>query len=135
MDQFPLVSEQIDDGKRLIARLVEEGIPVRAAFWVKESGSGKWYLYIATSLVGKGGATSRAYGRILPLLEQMPQPFGINFFRVKAVGPSSPIAEAALALQERHPGNRGIHYEGPQLGGKYIEAAYIYPPINALVAS
>jgi hypothetical protein len=132
MDQIPLVAEQIDDGKRLIARLVEEGIPVTAAFWVKESQNGRWYLYIATSLVGKGGATLRAYGRILPLLEHMPPPFGITSFRVKAVGPSDPIAEAALALQERHPGNRGFYYEGSQLGGKYIEAAYIYPPVNAL---
>jgi hypothetical protein len=132
MDQVPLVNEQIDDGKRLIVRLVEEGIPVTAAFWVKESESGRWYLYIATSLVKRGGAKLPAYGRILPLLGQMPQPFGIDSFQVKAVGPSSPIAEAALALQERHPGNRGIHYEGPQLGGKYIEAAYIYPPVNAL---
>jgi hypothetical protein len=132
MDQIPLVAEQIDDGKRLIARLVEEAIPVTAAFWVKESESGRWYLYIATSLVGRGGAKLPAYARINRVIRQMPPPFGITSFRVKAVGPSDPIAEAALALQERHPGNRGIHYEGPQLGGKYIEAAYIYPPVNAL---
>jgi hypothetical protein len=132
MDQIPLVSQQIDDGKRLIAGLLEEGIPVTGAFWVKESEGGWWYLYIATLLVGRSGATLPAYARINRVIRQMPQPFGIDTSEVKAVAPSDPIAEAALALQERHPGNRGFFFEGSQLGGKYIEAAYIYPPVNAL---
>jgi hypothetical protein len=134
LDQFPLVNDQIDDGKRLVARLVEEGISVKAAFWVKESETGKWFLYIASALVGRDGDTLAAYGRLLPVIRQMPQPFDINPFRVKAVGRSSPIAKAVLALQEHHPGQRGFYHEGTQLGDRYIEGAYIYPPVNALSA-
>ena len=64
MDQGPLVSEQIEDGKRLLQRLAEDGATITAACWLKESESGRWYLYVASSLVGKGGGTLRPTGEL-----------------------------------------------------------------------
>ena len=51
MDQATLVDMQIEDGRRLVERLVGAGVPVTVAAWVKESESGWWYLYLVTPLV------------------------------------------------------------------------------------
>ena len=47
MDQGPLVIEQIDAGARFLAEF-EKKIPVMAAFWLKASEEGSWYLYVAS---------------------------------------------------------------------------------------
>jgi hypothetical protein len=47
MDQTTLVTPEIDAGAELIRRL-DRSVPVRAAFWVKDSDEGQWYLYIAS---------------------------------------------------------------------------------------
>ena len=51
MDYELLVDEQIEDGKSLIAGLVENGFDVTVAFWVKTSEEGLWFLYIGSASV------------------------------------------------------------------------------------
>jgi hypothetical protein len=53
MDQGSLVDVRINDGKRLIDRLIAEGIAISAAGWLKEADSGKWFLYLATAGGGR----------------------------------------------------------------------------------
>src|SRR5262245_54444717 len=110
MDQATLVDSQIQDGQKLIDRLIQEGFPVTAASWVKESESGRWYLYIATPVVPPQGGTLEAYRRLNAVKRQMPQPFWIGLFRVKVVGARSPLAEAVRELHRRYPGSRPIWY-------------------------
>jgi hypothetical protein len=125
MAQETLVNEQIEDGRLFLDRLAREGIDVTAAGWVKESLRGRWYLYLATPLA-KGGATRNAYGRILPVIRQMPQPFGIDVFEVKAVDPSVPLAEALVTLRASHP-RRPIHrFDGKHFGHVGVEEMYVY---------
>ena len=131
MDQETLVGELIDDGKKFIERLVAEGVPVTAAFWVKESENGRWYFYIATPLVPKEGGTREAYGRINAVFRQMPEPFGIDPFQIRAVSPSSPVGEAVVYWQKRYPGKGPFRYPGYRLGDVNIEGAYIYRPTPA----
>ena len=50
MDQGQLVSEEIDAGAELVRRL-DQYVPVKAAFWVKDSEEGQWYLYIASDQI------------------------------------------------------------------------------------
>jgi hypothetical protein len=133
MDQATLVDGQIEEGRKLIDRLIGEGFPVTAAAWVKESESGRWYLYLATPLVPPQGGTREAYRRLNAVRRQMPPPFWIGPFQVKVVGSGSPLAEAVQELHRRYPGNRLIPFEGPQLGGLSIEGAYVYPPAAAPV--
>jgi hypothetical protein len=131
MDQGSLVEMQIEDGKRLIDRLVEEGIPVAAAGWLKEAEDGQWFLYIASPLVDEEGATKAAYRRVNAVIRQMPQPFWIHPLEIKLVEPGSPIARAMRELNARIPGPSPIRYGGAQIGGMSIEGAYIYPPVLA----
>lgn len=133
MDQRTLVVEQIEDGKRFLDHLTKEGVPLNAAAWIKESESGRWYLYLATPLVAEGGAKMQAYRRILPLAHHMPQPFSIDRFAIKAVSPSAPLAKAIASLHAQYPGRGVIRYPDSMLGDMYVEDACIYPPITAAV--
>lgn len=118
-----------DDGKRLLERLIAEGIAVTAACWLKESEGGQWFLYIATPLVSEDGAKRKAYRRVRPVIQQMPQPFWIDPFEIKVISPNSPIARAVQDLHRRYPVKSVIPFGAGQFGGMSIEGAYVYPPI------
>src|SRR5204863_7247485 len=83
MDQTPLVEGQITEGQKLIDRLIEEGVPVRAAAWVTESDSGRWYLYLVTPLVSDEGGKGPAYLRIREVRQTMPESVWIGPFQIK----------------------------------------------------
>jgi hypothetical protein len=133
MDQEPLVTEQIEDGKRLIERLVNEGVSVTAAGWVKETENGRWYLYLASNLVGDDGATRPAYSRINATVRQMPQLVWIRPLKVKAIAPSDPVAQAAVEISRRYPSKHPIRLGGGDMGGVSVDEVYIYPPLAATV--
>jgi hypothetical protein len=101
MDQGPLVKEQVEDGKRLIDRLIAGGVPVTAAYWLKGAEDGYWFLYLVTPLVGEDGATRAAYQRLNAIFRQIPQPFWVDPLDVKVIGPANPIAQAVLDLHKR----------------------------------
>jgi hypothetical protein len=130
MDLFPLVTEQIEAGRRVIERLVESGIPVLAAGWVKESTRWQWYLYLVTPLVGEDGATTPVYRRIVDELRSGAQPPEVDVFQIKVVGPAEPVGQAILDAQ-RHRGRPWGGYGGTSLGGMSVDGAYFYPPLVA----
>ncbi len=128
MDQRTLVESQIADGQKLIDRLVENGIAVLAACWMKESDGGLWYLYLVTPLVEEGGSTRPAYHCVNAVIRAMPQPLRIDPFQKKVVGPSEPVGQAILDLQRRYADRLPVWYGEATLGGVSIDAAYVYPP-------
>lgn len=133
MDQSPLVNEQIQDGKQLLERLAEEGVAIAAACWLKESESTRWHLYIASSLVPGSGGKRNAYRRIRTLIQQMPQPFWIDPFDVKAVAANSPLGKAVQELIRSSNGRLPIHCPSGGIGGISIDGGFVYPPIAASV--
>jgi hypothetical protein len=134
MDQGPLVEAQVTDGKRLLERLAEEGIAVTAAGWLKESENGRWYLYIATPLVGEDGDAWEAYRRIRSVIRELPQPFWTNRFPIRAVEGSGPFAKAVQQLWQRGRGLSVIRLGEGSIGEIGIDGAYIYPPLSAPVS-
>jgi hypothetical protein len=131
MDHGTLLGDPIPEGRELIDRLIENGVPVTAACWMKESDGGLWFLYLATPLVGEEGGKRPAYGRINEVLREMPQPLGIDPVQIKVVRPSGAVAQAILELQRRYPGRRLGWYDGASIGGVSIDRACIYPPVLA----
>jgi hypothetical protein len=122
-----LVEQQIADGQRLIERLVQEGFPVAAACWVKESDGGPWYLYLASPIVDTRG-TWEAYRRILRLIRQMPQPFWIGSLETKAIKTTDRVGKYVLDLYKSHGHRRPIRFSGSLLGNVAVDGVYIYPP-------
>ena len=129
MDQIPLVTEQIEAGRKVIERLTVNGIPVLAAAWVKESERWRWHLYLVTPLVGEDGDTRPVYRRVHVILRSGPQPPEIDPFQIMVVGPSERMGQAILDAQ-RH-GVRPWDYSGTSLGGVSVDGVYFYPPLVA----
>ena len=71
MDQDAVVSEQTEDGKRLIEALASAGFEVRVAFWAKPTDEGKWFLYLASPFVDENGLAA-AYDLIFDILRKGP---------------------------------------------------------------
>src|SRR5205823_6786239 len=103
-----------------------EHIPVKAAFWLKETDRGRWHLYVASDKMN-GSEKGDSYGEVLRVVAEMNDP---NFspFRVKLIGSSSPLAQAALDFSRRYPGKVLSRFDGGQFGGVSVDGLYIYPP-------
>ena len=48
MDRAELVAYRIDDGKKLLNRLIDDGLDISAAFWLYNNDDERWGLYVAT---------------------------------------------------------------------------------------
>jgi hypothetical protein len=123
-----LVNDIVEDGKRIVDRLPQDGFDVTAAFWLKAAEDGQWYFYIV-SPVAEPERLRGAYGRLHALIRQMPQPLWIDPLEVKLIAPSHPIAKDVLAIHNRALGasERPIRWSGNQLGNVRVDGAYLYP--------
>jgi hypothetical protein len=124
MDQGPLVIEETDAGAELVRRL-DKYFPVKAAFWVKESEEGHWYLYIASDQISDRNL-DMAYGEVLRLAGQMASPY-LDPFQVKLIPTSDPLAQAALDILRRYPGMMATRFGSKNFGGMGVDGVYIYP--------
>ena len=125
MDMELLVDDQIEDGRKLIARLIGDSFDVTVAFWAKTSEDGSWFLYIGSATVTSGnigGEYQRAYDSLVRI-----QDASITISEIKLVAVTNPIARDAIAVRDRHPARIPIQYRGKRLGNLSIEEAYIYP--------
>jgi hypothetical protein len=125
MDQVPLVEEQKRDGQKLAEQLTQAGIELTTVFWLKTSEDGQWSLYFASPLVDAEG-TRKAYLRLHPVIQRMPQPFWIHPLEVKFIGAKDSLAQAMVNRQQQYPGNNPFNLGQIRLGGENIEGAYIY---------
>jgi hypothetical protein len=126
MDQSPLVEMQIVDGAKIIERLREKGFDVPAAWWMKTSEEGQWFLYIASKEVDDLGITA-AYRKVHSLIRPLEQ-LWVDRFEVKLVGPENPITQDVLAIFTRYGERVATRYGGNRLGNVSIDGAYLYPP-------
>jgi hypothetical protein len=128
MDTVTLVKDLLDDGQKLVVELLQRGFEMIAAFWLKASDDDRWYFYLVSPVVETEGI-AQAYGRLHPLVRAMPQPLGIDLLKIKLIGPSDPIAQDVVAIQNRspRPGGFPFRWKGRQLGNKSIDGVYIYP--------
>jgi len=133
MDTDTLVENQIDDGWKLLAQLVRNNCDVSTACWVKTGEEGRWFLYIASTVVDEKGLAA-AYREVYGMLQSMDIPW-ISLSEVKLISPTNPIARAVLEILQRHPGRFPTRLQLPQLGNVAIEEVYIYPPTAALAAA
>ena len=123
-----LVDERIEDGGRLAVELVRGGFDLTAAFWIHTEEDGLWFLYIASSSVGRNGL-GNAYRTVIVQVSQLHLP-AIELTQIKVVDPATPIAAEAIALRDRHAARIPTRLGQGRLGGIAIEEAYVYPPMD-----
>jgi hypothetical protein len=124
MDQGSLVIEETEAGAELVRRL-DRSFPVKAAFWVKDSEEGPWYLYIASDQIEDGNIDA-AYREVLRLAGEMASPY-LDPFQVKLIPTSDPLAQAALEVQRRFPGTMATRLGTTIFGGIGVDGVHLYP--------
>ena len=126
MDTVTLVENRIDDGQKLLDRLAQNGIVVRAAGWVKPTDEDWWSLYIATPAVDENGALA-AYGQVFDVLRSLGADW-ITSSDIKLVGKNDPIVQDLLDILRRFPHRTPIRSPRSLLGGTPVEELYVYTP-------
>src|SRR5262245_4602291 len=101
MDQGPLVAEQIAAGARLL-REFQKYVPVESAFWLKESDTGAWYLYVASEQITDDNF-DLAYDEVIRIWEMLRDPW-FDTFQVKVIGADHPLAKFVRNLSSQRPG-------------------------------
>ncbi|MFI5456970.1 MAG: hypothetical protein ACHRXM_16110 [Isosphaerales bacterium] len=124
MDQGPLVREEAEAGGELVRRL-DAYFPVKAAFWLKDSEEGRWYLYIASGQINDN-TLNVAYGEVLRLADEMANPY-MDPFQVKLIPASDPRSQAALDIHRRYPAKIATRLGGTNFGGMGLSEVYLYP--------
>jgi len=128
MDQNPLVNEYRDTGETIASNCAAAGIDVTAAFWVKPSEDGQWYLYLASRDVEDRGL-GEAFRRVFDAIRQISPPPQIDTLgSLKLIGATNPITKDILSIQSRYPASLSSWYRGRQLGNMAIDEAYLYRP-------
>src|SRR5438093_1082170 len=113
MDSKPLVIEQTDAGAELVRKL-RTYLQVEAAFWLNPSEEGGWTLYIASPEIDKNNF-DLAYGEAIRIVQSMKTPY-IDPFQVRIIRVSDPLAQAAIAVNQRYPGNAATRIWGKTFG-------------------
>lgn len=124
MDQGPLVKEQIEAGARFLAEF-HKYAPVQAAFWLKESDEGEWYLYVASDQITDDNFDI-GYGEVARIFAVLKDPW-FDPFQVKLIGMDDPLAKAAMDLIRRFPGRGHVRVHGETFGGVAVDGIYLYP--------
>jgi hypothetical protein len=117
MDQIAMVTEQIEDSRRLVERLAEDGFSVTAACWGKDDDSELWQLYLISSVVDDEGIR-KAYLRLHATIREMQKTgFSIDpYYQIHLVSPSEAFAKAILEAQRQGPGWPPVRYNEVTLG-------------------
>jgi hypothetical protein len=121
----PLLTEVIDEGRRLISELRKNQFEIDAAFWMFRSESERWRMTIATPLYDREGPR-KVYSRLITVYDAIEPPLRIQ------------ITDVALARSEdRRVKDLQCRFifkretidaiiEHVNLDGEYFRAVYLY---------
>lgn len=128
MDTELLVDTQIEDGRLLAEKRIQDGFDVSVLLWVKPSEEGMRYLIIGSPEVGRLGL-SEAYRLLYASLDKL-SASSISYSDIKLIDGSNPIAQNAVELRDRLPAKIPTRFRGKRLGSPAVVEAYVYPKIT-----
>jgi hypothetical protein len=125
VDRAALVSYRIDDGRKLLNRLLDDGLEVSAAFWMYTTDNESWGLYIASPSMESIGIKA-SYMILARAMKELPG-LRIDSFEVTLLEPTRPLAAAIIDYITTLPAESDAWIERTTCNGVYVEIAYIYP--------
>ncbi len=125
MDHEILVNEQIEVGRKVIAEF-EKLLPVKIAFWLKETDRAFWYLHLASDSINPYTLRD-AYDKLCMIVSLIRDP-NLDPFRINLIGSDDPLAIAAMNAYLRLESPIPIYIQNDIFGGVGVEGVYIYPP-------
>ena len=112
----------IDFGRRLWRELsASTQFPVRVALWLLE---GEWHLVIASEVVDRIGARD-AYRKLAEVVPFEPAESS-ELSRIDLIGIKHPLYKGLRDVFAQSASVEGARLGGSQVGGVYIEDAYLY---------
>jgi hypothetical protein len=124
MDTELLVGARIEDGKRLIDQLIEDGFEVSVAFWANLLGESFWRLYIASPLVDPK-RPGEAYPRIFSALNKL-GPTSLQISEIRIMDDQNLVAIEVRGTRDRY---ETRDWRGVSFGGMIVNDIYIYTRI------
>ena len=131
MDNGPLVKEEIDSGA-ILAQAFDNYAPLKAAFWLRASDEEQRYLYLTSDSIDDTNF-DLAYGEVGRLLRELHLP-DLDSMRIKVVGGTNPLAEAAAKLAKRYPSSTGRRFGSCTFGDMFVNDGYVYPQLLPVAA-
>ncbi|HZV06256.1 MAG TPA: hypothetical protein VE999_14350 [Gemmataceae bacterium] len=126
MDTEILVENKINDGHRLLARLVRKGFDVDAAYLLKTADDDRWMLYIMSNNVDKGSSAD-AYRDVYSELHAMDDSW-LSMSEIKLLSPRHPLNTILPGIFGKHSGRFPSSRNPYVVRDLEIVDAYIYPP-------
>ncbi|MGC4006131.1 MAG: hypothetical protein QM811_24635 [Pirellulales bacterium] len=123
MDHAPLVTEEIDEGERLI-REFDKIRSVKAAFWLKENEDDLRYLYIASDEIEDSSLPG--YQAVSNLHRTLGLRW-LKLYRIKLIGGDNPLAVAAEELLTKYSVGLPTWLNGSYFAKRYVQELYLYP--------
>lgn len=115
----------IDFGKVLWHALRRNKLfPAVGALWLFESESGEWHLLIATPRVDEIGPR-KAYEELSGITRRLPVD-SAQFQRIQLISPRQPFYRALRSVFGKTASVEGARLGNTQVGGMYINDAYLY---------
>lgn len=117
------MTEDVAAGHNLIEALDAAGFPVKAAFWLYDSDTDKWTLWVGTPRAAKD--LQRAYMRVGEILSAVPDRKVLELPQIRLVSPDDPTVRAMGSLVSVK-GISDVRLRSNVADGIYIEDALIY---------
>jgi hypothetical protein len=117
-----LSDEDIEFGRRLWHELsASPQFPVKGVLWLLE---GEWHLVIASEVVDKIGARD-AYRKLAEVVTLEPAE-SFKLSRINLIGTRHPLYQGLKSVFAKTASVEGARLGGSQVGGVYVEDAYLY---------
>ena len=121
-----LVSQEIEEGQRLIDELKAAGVSGDSALWIYSSERETWRLMLTSTLYDRKGPL-KAYDQILSVFRQVTPELKIDWTAIVAVSPKHELIQGLRQLQKQY----NLNFSGRRLTNNrvdrvWIEDAYIY---------
>jgi len=119
-----LVDSDIDAGRRLIDKLDQANVPLRAALWLFDADFDGYRLLLSTPVYDQAGP-SQAYQVVVNTINTLSQEDQSRLTGINIVGLSDELVNSLCRSVRLNPGVKGIRYSGSS-GREYVDDAWIY---------
>jgi hypothetical protein len=118
-----LTDAEVDFGRKLWHELGAKGslFPIRGMFWLLE---GEWHLVIVSEIVDRLGSRD-AYRELDKVMQLAPAEASL-FSEIEMIGTKHPLYQGLSSVFAQAASVEGARLGGSQVGGVYIEDAYLY---------
>ncbi|CBN56843.1 hypothetical protein OSCI_3200014 [Kamptonema sp. PCC 6506] len=121
-----MVSQEIEEGQRLIDALNAADLSVDSALWIYALEPETWRLMLTSPLHDRKGSL-KTYEEILSVFRQVKPDLKIDWTGIVAVSPKDELIKGLRQLQQQSNLNlSGKRLTNNMVNGRWIEDAYIY---------